>query len=577
MHKNLATHVLVFMVRGITIHWKQIVGYFFTGDSMKGEALWETAKEIVVMLGKKNVNVRAIVSDMGACNQAMWNSAGVYVNSVHIKNCVDHPHFANQQLYFLADIPHLLKNIRNCLLANNILLPLDVVTTNSLPNNTVSVEPVHQLVELQNKTNLKIAPSLTAAHIKPGQYEKMKVSIAAQFFSHSTASALRFLSEHGSVHENSLTTAWFLDFINAWFDACNARFSKAALFPQSQAKLDVMHQAIQVFSKMKFTGKRPGWKPIQTGVLLSTKSLLDLFDVLVMKSSLKFLLTGRFTQDSLENLFSQLRGFGDSHPSPVQLRHNLRLICLAQFMQIPKYTSYEKSDDTYLLSFFKKNIDEQGNENFVETVDKKLAVCSFADYNDNACICYEVETSTSLDSSESSQNSLCNYEPGVEKVSHKLGSSNEIGFNESNALYFLAGWVCFKLKTKVQSCTTCTVHFSSGNENQEVASLVKIKSFGSLVLPSDNIFQLINSCEKRFRTLNQWELMHNQKLVPALKLQFQDIISESNLPLCHNIADKAVVKYLKLHLHIFAKSITHTQKLDVQHGSKSAKARTLIK
>ena len=309
MHKNLATHVLVFMVRGITIHWKQIVGYFFTGDSMKGEALWETAKEIVVMLGKKNVNVRAIVSDMGACNQAMWNSAGVYVNSVHIKNCVDHPHFANQQLYFLADIPHLLKNIRNCLLANNILLPLDVVTTNSLPNNTVSVEPVHQLVELQNKTNLKIAPSLTAAHIKPGQYEKMKVSIAAQFFSRSTASALRFLSEHGSVHENSLTTAWFLDFINAWFDACNARFSKAALFPQSQAKLDVMHQAIQVFSKMKFTGKRPGWKPIQTGVLLSTKSLLDLFDVLVMKSSLKFLLTGRFTQDSLENLFLQLRGF----------------------------------------------------------------------------------------------------------------------------------------------------------------------------------------------------------------------------------------------------------------------------
>ena len=405
----------------------------------------------------------------------------------------------------------------------------------------------------------------------------MKVGIAAQFFSHSTASALRFLTEHGSIHENSLTTAWFIDFVNAWFDACNARYSKAALFSHSNFKLLVMQQALDVFSKLKFTGKRPGWKPIQTGVLLSTKSLLDLFDVLVLKSSLKFLLTGRFTQDSLENLFSQLRGFGDSHPSPVQLRHNLRLICLAQFMQIPKNTSYEKSDDTYLLSFFKKN-DEQENANFLEAVDKKLGdvgLCSFADYNDNACICYEVETSTSLDSS---QNSLSKNEPGaVEIVSHKLESSHEIGFNESNALYFLAGWVCFKLKKKLQSCTNCTVNLSSGYKNQDVASLVKIKSFGSLVLPSDNMFQLINSCEKRFRTLNQWELMHNKKTVTALKLQYQDIISGSNLPLCHNIAEKAVVKYLKLHLHIFAKSINQTQKIDVQHGSKSAKARTSIK
>ena len=217
----------------------------------------------------------------------------------------------------------------------------------------------------------------------------------------------------------------------------------------------------------------------------------------------------------------------------------------------------------------------------METVDKKLAdvgLCSFADYKDNACICYEVETSTSLDSS---QNSLGNNEPGavetVETVSHKLESSNEIGFNESNALYFLASWVCFKLKKKLQSCTTCTVNLSSGYKNQDVASLVKIKSFGSLVLPADNMFQLINSCEKRFRTLNQWELMHNKKTVTALKLQYQDIISGSNLPLCHNIADKAVVKYLKLHLHIFAKSINQTQKIDVQHGSKSAKVRTSIK
>ena len=80
---------------------------------------------------------------------------------------------------FLANVPYLLKNIRNSLLVNNIVLPDDIVTKFGLPSNLVSLEPVKELVKLQTNSCLKLAPSLTNAHVTPGQYEKMRVSIAA--------------------------------------------------------------------------------------------------------------------------------------------------------------------------------------------------------------------------------------------------------------------------------------------------------------------------------------------------------------------------------------------------------------
>ena len=92
--------------------------------------------------------------------------------------------------------------------------------------------------------------------------------------------------------------------------------------------------------------------------------MLDLYANLVESQHFTFLLTGLLTQDSLENMFSQLKGFGDSHPVPVHLRYNLLLLCLAQFMQIPKHSSYEPDEDVYMLNLIKcrtKNSSEPSN------------------------------------------------------------------------------------------------------------------------------------------------------------------------------------------------------------------------
>ena len=45
-------------------------------------------------------------------------------------------------------------------------------------------------------------------------------------------------------------------------------------------------------------------------------------------------MTGRLTQDCVENLFSCIRGKGDAHPSPVHFRHNLKILNCSTMLRI---------------------------------------------------------------------------------------------------------------------------------------------------------------------------------------------------------------------------------------------------
>ena len=60
----------------------------------------------------------------------------------------------------MADVPHLLKSIRNCLLTQSIVLPDFVVADANLPSNVVSLQPVRDLIDLQDDMTLKIVHKL---------------------------------------------------------------------------------------------------------------------------------------------------------------------------------------------------------------------------------------------------------------------------------------------------------------------------------------------------------------------------------------------------------------------------------
>ena len=66
-----------------------------------------------------------------------------------------------------------------------------------------------------------------------------------------------------------------------------------------------------------------------TGIIVSVNSTIDLYYE-TKREGLKYQLTTRENQDSLENLFSNLRamGGGNSHPSPVETANRIRKLCV---------------------------------------------------------------------------------------------------------------------------------------------------------------------------------------------------------------------------------------------------------
>jgi SOS-response transcriptional repressor LexA len=119
------------------------------------------------------------------------------------------------------------------MLANHIL-PTQIVREFELKSKTLSIKHVHKLIEILENSNFKLTPSLSKKHVEPKQYKKMKENIAAQLLSHSTASALRYAVHDNLLPLDALTAAWFIEFVNNWFDAANARRRCEALYAKSR-------------------------------------------------------------------------------------------------------------------------------------------------------------------------------------------------------------------------------------------------------------------------------------------------------------------------------------------------------
>ena len=94
--------------------------------------------------------------------------------SVRPDQCsVPHPCDPTLSLYFMADVPHLLKNMRSCLEKNNIVLPADTVSENMLPSSYAQMSHIESVVRLQEENELRLAPGLSQNVIHPGQYDKI--------------------------------------------------------------------------------------------------------------------------------------------------------------------------------------------------------------------------------------------------------------------------------------------------------------------------------------------------------------------------------------------------------------------
>ena len=97
----------------------------------------------------------------------MWKSFGVTC----AKPRIVHPVESHQRLYFMADVPHVVKNLKSALVSGHVItIPQDVVDKEKLRSSQVSVDPLKDLVSYSEGMALKLAPKLSRVVLEPSHF-----------------------------------------------------------------------------------------------------------------------------------------------------------------------------------------------------------------------------------------------------------------------------------------------------------------------------------------------------------------------------------------------------------------------
>jgi len=448
--------------------------------------------------------------------------------------------------------------MRNCFEWASFMIDEHTAAKEELPSREADISHVENLINLQENGELKIAPNLGMQNVHPGHFSKMKVSNATNLFSHASAMAVVDQVLEGSLEKEALTTAWLMEFGNDWFSiACNRTFA-GSMFRNSDkvVKMEQMIEVIKGFTFCKNGKETSTMKPWQKGMLLTTTSIIELFRDLMSEPGYNFLITGRLSQDALENLFSQVRGLGDAHPSFVRFRHALRHITFSQMMAVPTSSSYDVDDSSHLLDFLKS---QQKQSNVILQCNDVIQDDGCFSVPESFIECEELDEQISHDDELTMQ-------------AHGIFSQ---GLLEGKALYYLAGWTAAKIKKRIK-CAACNESLTTEFPTVPESSFTTLKTYCSgagLTHPSNEVYELIKFAENEICLADLRAPNIQDELVQRVMRRKPSLSSPCNY---HNLCHLVLNRFIKFRLHIRASfSSQHLDKKG-QFASKSAASRTTI-
>ncbi|KAK3910961.1 Transposable element P transposase [Frankliniella fusca] len=219
IERTIASKVMVYMVKGVTNGLKDVVATYAVGNmSAVQMKIWTW--QVVGALERSGIAIVAFVCDGSSTNRAFIQShkpasshpSGTVFDTVN--KCARH-----RKLFFLSDVPHLLKTIRNCFLNSrwdNKRSRRKMVKNNS----RISWDYIVKLYESKRGKTLRKSFKLNPMNVFPDSYARMKVKYAGQVLSKTVS--LDLLSQGWPEVKE---TALFIDKVNDWFDCLNGAHS----------------------------------------------------------------------------------------------------------------------------------------------------------------------------------------------------------------------------------------------------------------------------------------------------------------------------------------------------------------
>ena len=370
-----ATHMLVVLARGLTTKFKVIVGWHLTAISSSRVAVKLFIQGCISSIEKRNIRVIANVSDMGIQNQSLFTDCGVkckrvfkYISenntikrlcSFSFSNCILSVK-TNDPIFYIYDPMHLFKCLRNTLMLHDIFVPDEVLEFYKIPkiSNFISFYWVREFAKLQKNLKFPLI-ELTDSHLNPNHFEKMNVSFARRIFSRNVGAGIIRCIELNMLPEEARLTAHFILLADSWFKIISNRQRAHALCKNhSEANEDSFNKLLlfaNFFAQcMVLNPKRHNcWAPVQKGILLSTRSFIDLARFL-LSQGMEFLIAARLTSDSIESLFSTLRFITGPNANALRMCQVIKVIIASDLLN----SDSEKFNDNQAINYRLTEIDE---------------------------------------------------------------------------------------------------------------------------------------------------------------------------------------------------------------------------
>lgn len=214
---DVATHALAFLVRGLCTELKFCLAHFATTGVTAAQLMPLFWDAVCILETSCNLWVIATTSDGASPNRKMYRMHKALDGDSDKDVCYRTINmFApDRYIYFFSDAPHLIKTARNCLSNSG-----SGSCTRYMWNNGFYViwQHIMQMYNQDVDNGLKLLPKFTYEHIHLNPYSKMRVNLAAQVLSASTAAVIRSFGP-----AEAEATAKFCEMVDSFFDCLNVR------------------------------------------------------------------------------------------------------------------------------------------------------------------------------------------------------------------------------------------------------------------------------------------------------------------------------------------------------------------
>lgn len=556
-----ATQALVFGQRGIQQRWKQIISYYFvTKQNFRAEKLKEIVEENLQAMFEAGYNVVATVCDGDSKNRALYDSLGTDPSNSQFT-------YNGHQISFLFDIPHIFKLIRNHFMKSAIYIEIDsenrgiIVWEDILPH----------LESIVNSPSIpKICKNLTMKHLHPNTYEKMRVSLATQLFSHTVGSAIEFAVVSNSLSERHLLTAKFFKLMDKLFDVLNSsttRLQNGKPWKTALAMNDENFIFLQYIEKLLCDDKFYFCKsnhsiltpPEKVNNVHCLKMLLKTIRGILSLSLRAFdlgierIFTRRLDQDILENFFAQIRR-SSSDLSTRHFRAHFRSCRIVFLEALPDGSNCEDDED---IPLFLEDVTESSASSMSTEVSPEAEIAEYlAAFNQE--LLDELEslddsTPSPVGSGSNLISTFLDDDIGQEHSAlHQFSPMPSFGgvtVAERNVHAYVAGYLLNRIEKSGINCTIC---WSKLTANKVLADhdLIVCRQYApssKLHFPSESFTNLVTQC-----CLSLNEEVKNAVAVTGVKLTLLKIIWKMDfffIPICHQSVIKSLI--IKLLVNMF--------------------------